>query len=253
MTQTCRDQLLMGERTLSQGTHAGLMLYFYLQDDSDKARSSLLDCTRQAPKAAKKMYQNKFNLFKQCLPRHSISTLVKVDGRAVIGLGVESPLETGLTLHHTYGVPYIPGSALKGLASHFCAQVWGDHNEDFRFDGKYHDVLFGTTERSGYIVFNDGWLSPESLTSCLGKDVMAVHHPNYYKADNDSPPSDFDDPNPIIFLSVQGSFLLSVHCNVSDDSGKAWAKLSMKLILDALENWGIGAKTSAGYGRMIKA
>ena len=55
-------------------------------------------------------------------------------------------LETGIRLHHTYGLPIIPGSALKGLASHYCAQVWG-HDEEkrsFRRNEEYHKFLFGT-------------------------------------------------------------------------------------------------------------
>ncbi len=34
----------------------------------------------------------------------------------IIGLGAKGTLETALTLHPLYGFPYIPGSALKGLA-----------------------------------------------------------------------------------------------------------------------------------------
>ena len=36
--------------------------------------------------------------------------------RMVVGLGNESVHETSMTLHHVYGIPYIPGSALKGIA-----------------------------------------------------------------------------------------------------------------------------------------
>jgi CRISPR-associated protein Cmr6 len=36
--------------------------------------------------------------------------------RVVIGLGSKGTLEMRMTLHRTYGFPYIPGSALKGLA-----------------------------------------------------------------------------------------------------------------------------------------
>lgn len=43
------------------------------------------------------------------------SKVFKVCWRLVIGLGLPSPFETGLALHHLYGVPVIPGSALKGL------------------------------------------------------------------------------------------------------------------------------------------
>ena len=41
---------------------------------------------------------------------------MKNDYRIVIGLGGAHVLETNMLLHHIYGIPYIPGSALKGLA-----------------------------------------------------------------------------------------------------------------------------------------
>lgn len=41
---------------------------------------------------------------------------LKTRTRLVVGLGSESTLETAITLHRNYGVPFIPGSALKGLA-----------------------------------------------------------------------------------------------------------------------------------------
>lgn len=39
-----------------------------------------------------------------------------VVSRLTIGLGTPTPLETGIALHHTYGTPYVPGSAAKGVA-----------------------------------------------------------------------------------------------------------------------------------------
>ncbi len=38
--------------------------------------------------------------------------------RLIIGMGNPNPLETSLTLHPQYGVPLIPGSAVKGLTRH---------------------------------------------------------------------------------------------------------------------------------------
>ncbi|MEP9412277.1 MAG: type III-B CRISPR module RAMP protein Cmr6 [Candidatus Brocadia sp.] len=43
----------------------------------------------------------------------------KVDWRLVIGVGGSSVYETSMTLHHIYGIPYIPGSAIKGVLRHF--------------------------------------------------------------------------------------------------------------------------------------
>lgn len=39
--------------------------------------------------------------------------------RMVIGLGAAHPQETSMTLHHIFGIPYIPGSAIKGITSHW--------------------------------------------------------------------------------------------------------------------------------------
>lgn len=41
---------------------------------------------------------------------------MRTEGALAVGLGTHNVLETGLTLHRIYGYPYIPGSALKGLA-----------------------------------------------------------------------------------------------------------------------------------------
>lgn len=261
MTQACRDSLRMDDIDLKKSSHTGQLLNFFLQDykkdetnKKDDARKNLLDTAKQAPIAAKEVYQHAFNLFKKSLPEDCVNAQVKFKGRGIIGLGIESPLETGLALHHTYGVPYIPGSALKGLASHYCDQVWGEKNPDYKLKARYHRVLFGTTDESGYIVFNDGWISPESLDSCLECDVMTIHHPKYYRSE-DSPPSDYDSPTPITFLSINDkcTFQLFLYCDSPGDEGKKWAELAMKLLLEALENWGIGAKTNSGYGRMKKA
>ena len=44
-----------------------------------------------------------------------ISCVFKPDWRLVVGLGNESVYEISITLHHIYGFPYIPGSAVKGV------------------------------------------------------------------------------------------------------------------------------------------
>ncbi len=46
----------------------------------------------------------------------------EVDSRLVIGLGSPSVYGTSMTLHHIYGIPYIPGQAVKGIARHWFLQ-----------------------------------------------------------------------------------------------------------------------------------
>jgi len=40
----------------------------------------------------------------------------KTSTRLVVGMGIPSFFENGITFHHTYGVPYIPASSVKGLS-----------------------------------------------------------------------------------------------------------------------------------------
>lgn len=272
--QACRNALLNVPR--EQGTHAGLLLARFLRipvKDTDgrhpEERRKLYTAAQAACQAAGDIYKRAFDRRLELL-QTSVQMLLSVQGRSIVGLGGENILETGITLHHTYGVPMIPGTALKGLAAHYCDQVWGVKNAEFKKkalfceagqekkrSGHYFTQLFGTTDDSGHIIFHDAWITPESLTTPnqgLILDVMTPHHGDYYMADptdNFTAPTDFDSPNPVTFLSVAGAFHVAVSCDVPGETGKKWAYLAFTLLLQALSQWGIGGKTNAGYGRMV--
>jgi|SRR5579885_341044 CRISPR-associated protein Cmr6 len=251
----------------NRGTHAGLILQRYLADQSNPERRALLGAARQAAssESLRTLYAHAFARWAQSFSKDNThrSERLAVAGRLVVGLGSESVLETGLRLHHTYGVPIIPGSALKGLASHYCHEVWGQrHNENasqantsFRRGEKYHSLLFGTTEDGGVITFHDAWLVPESLSGSLCLDVMTPHHPKWQT--NEAPPTDFDSPNPVSFLSVTGTFEVRLSWSgpaaTPRDRAEAWTELAMQLLREALAEWGVGGKTSSGYGRLVDA
>jgi CRISPR-associated protein Cmr6 len=162
---------------------------------------------------------------------------------------------------------------LKGLAAHYCHRVLGSHDrkfdktkqQDLPDDEKIYDALFGTSDDSGHIRFHDAWIDPESLKQKpLRKDIMTPHHGDYYSGtmirtgDNDeeipAAPTDFDKPNPVSFLSVTGKFYIAVSCDDLDpQNGQQWADFAFEMLENALKEWGIGGKTSAGYGRMTIA
>jgi CRISPR-associated protein Cmr6 len=189
----------------------------------------------------------------------------RVSGRMVIGLGTTSVLENGLTLHHTYGTPVIPGSALKGMTAHYCDNNLGISNPDFsqsnkilREDGKkeskpgrYYQMLFGTNDNAGIISFHDAWITPAWVVNgkSLLPDVITTHHQKYY---SDSPiqPTDTEDPIPIQFLSVQGVFRIVLEVEDNSIDAIKWRQFMMVMVKKALADLGIGGKTSSGYGRM---
>lgn len=266
-TYACRSALKDSPGDKAQ--HAGLLLSRYLKiavkkDNHENERKQLFQNAITAVNGALSIYKLAYD---RRLKMFHAGCEKNFHGRLVIGLGGESVLETGLTLHHTYGTPLIPGSALKGLASHYCDQIWGARDLKFKLKGRYHSFMFGgqwrendengdtkVHEEAGYITFEDAWVSPESLqpNSGLVIDVMTPHHGDYYdQQKEDSSPSDFDDPNLILFLSFAGKFHFHVSCDIEDeDRGKKWSALTFKLLFEALENWGIGGKTSSGYGRI---
>ncbi|MGA8029600.1 MAG: type III-B CRISPR module RAMP protein Cmr6 [Bryobacteraceae bacterium] len=247
-----------------QGHHPGLILQKYLtKHDDSKARAELLTAVIQASQnaALRSLYREAFERWLRSFdptPPHMAEQLATV-GRLIVGLGSESVLETGLKLHHIYGVPIIPGSALKGLASHYCHDIWGqryaqnapEENCSFRRSGPYHNLLFGRTDSSGVITFHDAWITPDSLNAgALRLDVMTPHHPKWQS--NEAPPTDFDSPIPVSFLSVVGAFDIRVSWSGPKKvtTAQAWVALAMSILREALAEWGVGGKTTSGYGRL---
>src|SRR5205823_1780838 len=163
------------------------------------------------------------------------------------GLGDESVLETAISLHRTYGVPYIPGSALKGLAASYARQRLGD---DWHKDSKAYEIVFGNTDDAGYITFFDGLYIPGTGFSgkALWPDVITVHHQKYYQNPN-TPPADWDDPIPVPFLTATGSYLIAL-AGPELEKQEEWIDTTFAILKDALAELGIGAKTSSGYGRL---
>lgn len=252
-----------------RATHPGLILQRYLVLQSDQPeRRTLLEVARKAAgsESLRSVYGEAFERWRRAFASDTPcrSERLLTASRLIVGLGSENVLETGLRLHHTYGAPIIPGSALKGLASHYCHDVWGqrrnasapDENLLFRRRGKHHSLLFGATEDGGVITFHDAWIVPQSLTDgALRLDVMTPHHPKWQT--KEASPTDFDSPVPVSFLSVAGTFDLRLSwsgpAGTPQDQAEAWTRLAMQLLQEALAEWGVGGKTSSGYGRLVPA
>jgi CRISPR-associated protein Cmr6 len=162
--------------------------------------------------------------------------------RILVGLGVDSVLETGLTLHHTYGVPYIPGSALKGLAASFARNQLGP---DWQATSEAYLELFGDQTKSGAVDFLDALWAPEAGKVPLAKDIMSIHQMQYYSEEGHAP-SDAEKLNIVSFVSVGNQQLFIIP--LAGD--QAWCEVAFAILTQALANAGIGAKTNAGYGRM---
>lgn len=230
-----------------KSVHAGLWLDKYIKDQvADKVKSDFVEnISTTSPPA---LYDAFYKRWEKTLRDLGIKPReAKVLGRMVIGLGDESVLETSIALHRTYGVPYIPGSALKGLAASYVRQKLG---EDWKKEGEAYKTIFGETDEAGYITFFDAYYVPGSgyKGQALYPDVITVHHQKYYQ-DPNNPPADWDDPIPVPFLSATGSYLIALVGSELQEQ-EAWIEATFAILRDALAEMGIGAKTSSGYGRL---
>lgn len=214
---------------------------------------------------------------------------IEMAGRLLVGHGNPSPTAVGLTVHHTWGVPLIPGSALKGLLNHYVDSVYGPvetgmHPMDPAFPaeerarspfrgvtwnggrvehgpGEIHRALFGAPaaksdayfeevgagETAGLVVFQDALFIPGSVSDRpFAADVLTVHQKAFYDSKGDNNPNDYGDPNPVSFLTVKphARFLIAL------SGPEEWARLAFALLRDALVEWGVGGKTTSGYGHI---
>lgn len=246
------------DKRATHGQHPGLLLQRYLCENAtgeggnpEEKRDILQAAINAASNSdVREIYKIAFERWWKSMPQQTVWKVLQTAGRLIVGLGSENVLETGIRLHHTYGMPILPGSALKGLAAHYCAQVWGESDGKFKNDGDFHQLLFDTTDESGCIVYHDAWFVPESENAPLKLDVMTPHHPNWI--DGSEPPTDFDSPTPVPFLSVAGQFHVAVSW-IGPDHGEGgkWTTLASDLLNQALREWGVGGKTTSGYGRLV--
>jgi CRISPR-associated protein Cmr6 len=170
----------------------------------------------------------------------------KLAQRMMIGLSTGGALETGVTTHHTYGMPMIPGSSVKGVAQ--------AHALRLGVSAAYRAVLFGEDEATataggraagaGSLVWHDAWWCPGQEGELpFVAEVVTVHHKEYYAGTGQA--SDFDSPVPNAQIAVQGGFYFVV------EGDPAWSELALQLLRGAVSEAGIGAKRAAGYGFMV--
>lgn len=199
------------------------------------------------------------------------------DSRLVIGLGSESVLETSLTFHKVWGVPYIPSTALKGVTRMvaFWEMAKGDKMDEELLNAPLEKLIkekcsdeklwkfkyiFGAPDFKGLVLFLDAY--PRKFE--LEVDIINVHYPEYYSGRREKA-EDYENPNPIFFLTcARGStFRIVVLLDEQryEEAKGGLPKEALPLpteeeiknrieewVKTALEEFGVGAKTRLGYG-----
>jgi len=221
--------------------------YLPMQGDNHKKAKALHQAIVESP--APEVYCKAFERWGRMVKAmpHTVWLTGELGGPLAVGLGGASPFENGLTTHRTYGMPVIPGSALKGLCRRASAWMCKGSEEE----QKAYRALFGCSDKqsaeAGYVTFWDAWYDPASVYGKpFHRDVVTVHHQRYYTQKGRNVwPTDFDDPTPIPLLVVKpGARFFFAVTGLSDE----WAQFAMRCLSHGLAHLGAGGKTNAGYG-----
>ncbi len=174
-----------------------------------------------------------------------------------IGLGRKHPIENGLTLDATLGVPVIPGSAVKGLVRAWAKLCEADGTLTPGFTRRHLGEDPGSEAEGGIgsVVF---YPALPATWPVLRPDVVTPHHGRYYQAtDSDKRGSwETESPVPSYFLVVEPGIAWTFAIGPSlayaadADAREVDALLDTMegLLRDALQVLGVGAKTGVGYG-----
>lgn len=195
--------------------------------------------------------------------------------------GMLGECKLGLQFDYTTGLPYIPGSSVKGLLrSMFPFSIPKKNNENGRWDRyrkqrveyiteffksnsidlteddvySLEKILFDGIDRNGdnvcmynRCVFYDAMISMYNEESgILGNDFITPHK------------DPLKNPNPIQFMKVMPKVQFKFQFRIPNEINlKSGVPLSQEPILNLfktiLMDVGVGAKTNVGYGQLIEA
>lgn len=211
---------------------------------------------------------------------------LKTAYRLVIGAGYPSFIENGFLFHHVYGIPYIPGETLKGLARAVfilsvaeaikgetkLSKIEEELSEEvegisYQIPKKINIILddytienpvetfrkiFGSKKRRGQVIFFDAYPVEFKPSEHFEADIMNSHYGDYYQSGK--APADWLSPNPIHFLALKEGIVFEFNLGLAplepmeDNEEKLLLATARRLLEVGLENFGVGNKKRKGYG-----
>lgn len=190
---------------------------------------------------------------------HRIRQIVGAQGKCetfrttspfVTGMGLSHPIENGFLWHHTLGVPYLPGSSVKGMMRAWVRDWWQEDDEKVAEINRLfgHETEHPEGPAAGRIIVFDAL--PNEPVSLMA-EIITPHSADWRITTTpaEKPPADWVSPVPIPFLAVAPGasfqFALAPRAGAQEgDLDKACGYLA-----GALEWIGAGAKTAIGFGR----
>lgn len=268
-----------------ESAHAGLLIQRGLQtwEDGEKiVKQKLIEkiCKVKPTELYLLAFNRWLNQTHESGREDMATVTAKIEGRLFTGLPLGGTLETGAATHHTYGMPMLAGSSVKGAVRSYTEHLFAqrDENGNLQFKTlnnankiliqkdkqKVLDILFGadeadeadenTSANAGYLIWHDAWWIPKVNNSgkllkreqCnpFVEDIVTVHHQSYYSGET-AEALDMENPVPNQQLAIQGAFYFAIQ------GEKKWVNLAKELLELTIQNTGLGSKATSGYGYFV--
>jgi len=206
-------------------------------------------------------------LFRSAYGDRAAIAIGQLEGRLAINLADSLIQNAGICLDRLFGLPFIPGSAVKGVCRHAAFEelksasterqqllfdlfraVFGTADTDFTNGslGSFRALFSGRTEnQKGAIAFLPAYPVNEARVVV---DLTNVHYPDYYMSGRTEDLSkERPQPNPFPAVEVGAQFAFCLVLNgVNNDPSLLAA--ATRWLETALTVRGVGAKTASGYG-----
>ena len=208
-------------------------------------------------------------LFRNAFGQRAALTIAQLEGRLAINLADSLIQNAGICLDRLFGMPFIPGSAVKGVCRHAALEelksasaekkqllfdsfraVFGTADTDFR-NGElqtFRGLLSDRAEnQKGAISFLPAYPVNEAR---LVVDLTNVHYSEYYRSgrmEDLSKESPKPNPFPAVEVGAQFAFCL-VQNDIHIDTAPDLLAAATRWLETALTVKGLGAKTASGYG-----
>ena len=224
-------------------------------------------------------YYKSIEVFCKNMKLENVENIYTTKPKLIVGIGNTSVIETSMTLHHVYGIPYIPAQGIKGVFRNYFLEKYFDFEKDnfkvAELEGVKEEICYeklykyifgddfwGDDSEKGNVIFFDVFPVSDII---IEKDVMTPHYRDYYENRSKElskykAPLDDSEPNPIFFHTVKETeFKFIFALNKKDlcvNKERKEIKIEYenikkfieKIFEDAIQNHGMGAKTAVGYG-----
>ena len=205
------------------------------------------------------------------LPPGAKEIKASLGGRMIVDPSGSLIEHAGMKLHPHFGMPFIPGSSVKGVARHAAWCDWRDADEAdkpaiaksiadvFGYPTNEADLdkvlaEAGTTVRAGTVAF---FAAYPTGPAPLVMDIVNVHHAEYYQrkrlGGENGPllhPVALDDEQPVpnFFPAVEKGAEFRFAIAPTERATEDDMKFAKQALVSAITLHGVGSKTAAGYG-----